>query len=294
MKTPTKRAFAAAVICAGFLVPRVGAAASDQDNAEEADRALTRALEKSDAAEVGKLLDAQFEWTDARGQTLTKTEALQNLSVLAKDAPGDTDVKTYDYRTVEVITGVHHSARFLRVWVKRSEGWRAFILLDTAIASGTAPFSTPATGAAGECENPCRSIPYKSTTAADKIIVETLKRLKVDEWHPNPEDWARYVVDDVFYVTSAGALSKADRVTHLAQQKKSGATIVPGDPVVSMRMFDWGDAALMITQNAPYRGGKPYYSVRVWTLRDGRWQLANSQQTTIEAADAVAGATPTK
>jgi hypothetical protein len=211
------------------------------------------------------------------------------LSELATDAQSDTDVKTYDYRAVQVITGVHHNARFLRVWVKRAEGWRAFVILDTAIASGTAPFSTAATGATAECDNPCRNIPFAPTTAAEKTIVETLERLKVDEWHPNPEDWARYVIDDVFYVTSAAALSKTDRVARLTQQKQSGATILPGDPVMSMRMFDFGEAAVMITQNAPYRGGKPYYSVRVWSLREGRWQLANSQQTTIDAAFPIAG-----
>jgi hypothetical protein len=289
MKTLIARVLSAGVICAAFLVAQADAAAADQNNPEEADRALTRALDKSDAAEVGKLLDAQFEWTDALGQTRTKTEALQNLSVLAIDNQGDADVKTYDYRTVEVITGVRHNARFLRVWVKRTVGWRAFIILDTAIASGTAPFSTAASGASAECENPCRNIPFEPTTAADKSILETLERLKIDEWHPNPEDWARYVVDDVAYVTSAGALSKADRVAHLTQQKQSGAAILPGDPVISMRMFDFGESAVMITQNTPYRGGKPYYSVRVWTLRDGRWQLANSQQTTIAAAPPLAG-----
>jgi hypothetical protein len=291
MKRLIARAFSAGVICAAFLVAQAGAAGGDQNNPEEADRALTRALEKSDAAEVRKLLDAHFEWTDAQGQTRMRTEALQNLSVLAADTQGDADVKTYDYHTVEVITGIHHKARFLRVWVKPAESWRAFVVLDTPMASGTAPFSTAASGTTSECENPCRNIPYKPTTAADKTILETLERLKIDEWQPNPDDWARYVVDDVAYVTSAGTLSKADRVAHLTQQKQSGASIVPGDPVISMRMFDFGEAALMITQNAPYRGGKPYYSVRVWTLRDGRWQLANSQQTIIDAAPPVAGIT---
>jgi hypothetical protein len=277
------------LLSAGFLIARAAAATSDQNPAQEADRALAGALEKSNAAAVGKLLDAQLEWTDARGQTRTKTEAMQDLSGLAADNQGDTDVKTYDYRTVEVITGVHHNARFLRVWVKRAEDWRAFVILDTAIAAGTAPFSTATSDATGKCENPCRTIPFKHATAADVVVVATLQRLKMDEWHPDPDDWARYVVDDVFYVTSAGALSKADRVAHLTQQKQSGAAILPGDPVISMRMFDFGEAAVMITQNAPYRGGKPYYSVRVWTLRDGRWQLANSQQTTIDAAAPIAG-----
>jgi hypothetical protein len=289
MRALLAKALAIGVICAGLAVAGANGSAVAKDNAAEADHSLAHALGKGDAAEVGKLLDAQFEWTDAQGRTRSKAEALQNLSGLAADAQGDTDVKTYDYHTVEVITGAHHNARFLRVWVKRPEGWRAFVILDTAIAAGTAPFSTPASGAAGECDNPCKNIPFATTTTADKTIVETLERLKVDEWHPNPEDWARYVVDDVFYVTSAGALSKADRVAHLARQRQSGAAILPGDPVSSMRMFDFGEAAVMITQNAPYRGGKPYYSVRVWTLRDTRWQLANSQQTTIDTALPVAG-----
>jgi hypothetical protein len=289
MRALLAKALAVGAICAGLAVAGANGSAVDKDHAAEADHSLAAALEKGDAAEVGKLLDAQFEWTDAQGRTRTKTEVLQNLRESAADAQGDTDVKTYDYHTVEVITGAHHNARFLRVWVKRPEGWRAFVVLDTTMTSGTAPFSTAASGGASGCDNPCRNIPFAPTTAADKTIVETLERLKVDEWNPNPEDWARYVVDDVFYVTSAGALSKADRVAHLTQQKQSGATILPGDPVISMRIFDYGDAAVMITQNAPYRGGKPYYSVRVWTLRDGRWQLANSQQTTMDAAPPVAG-----
>ena len=56
-------------------------------------------------------------------------------------------------------------------------------------------------------------------------MLDIFKRLKVDEWHPNPEDWAPYVLDDVYYFTSAAALSKADRVNRLAQQRQSG---VPG------------------------------------------------------------------
>jgi len=40
----------------------------------------------------------------------------------------------------------------------------------------------------------------------------------------------------------------------------------------------------MIARHDPYRGGQPYYSRRVWAFRDGRWQLANTQQTVIAAA----------
>ena len=36
-------------------------------------------------------------------------------------------------------------------------------------------------------------------------------------------------------------------------------------------------------RHTPYRGGDPYYSLRVWAFRDGRWQLANTQQTVIRS-----------
>jgi hypothetical protein len=45
-----------------------------------------------------------------------------------------------------------------------------------------------------------------------------------------------------------------------------------------------GASAVMISQHSPYRGGKPYDNVRVWIFRDDRWQLALSQETTIQAA----------
>jgi hypothetical protein len=40
----------------------------------------------------------------------------------------------------------------------------------------------------------------------------------------------------------------------------------------------------MTSQHTPYRGGRPYTNVRIWVLRDGRWQLALSQQVAIQAA----------
>ena len=266
---------------------------SGEQAAVQADREWTRAAARNDAAGMSAALDEQFAWTDTHGATRTRAEVMKDLAALGANNRGETDLKAFYYGHVEVITGVHQNARFMRVWVERSKGWRAFAIVDTGMAGGVAPFSTAASGAGGDCENPCRAIPYQPATEADRAIVGILERLKMDEWHPNPDDWAQYVIDDVFYVSSAAALSKAERVAHLAEQKKSGGAILPGDPVISMQLFDFGpagkpDGAVMITTNAPYRGGKPYYSLRVWALRDGRWQLANSQQTTIAGAATVA------
>ena len=84
--------------------------------------------------------------------------------------------------------------------------------MTSPIVTGSAPpFSVPTGGQSADCDNPCRTIPFNPATPAQREMLATFKRLKVDEWHPNPDDWAPYVLDDVYYVTSAAALSKADR-----------------------------------------------------------------------------------
>ncbi|MGH9689500.1 MAG: nuclear transport factor 2 family protein [Candidatus Acidiferrales bacterium] len=280
-------ALVGSVLCCA-LGAKATPASSDEDSVvRQADHTFLAAAAEGNKGMAGALLDSDFEWTDTEGKTRSKTETLKNLRALAADNEGDTDLHWYQYDHLEVITGVHNNARFMRVWVKRPAGWRAFAIVDTGISHGTAPFATTA-NSTEDCENPCKTIPYKPSTEADKTIVGLLERLKVDEWHPNPEDWSPYVLDGVDYVTSAGALSKAARVAHLDQEKKSGALILPGDPVISMRMADFGMSVVMISRIAPYDGGKPYYSLRVWTYQDGRWQLANSQQTTMAGAAPVA------
>ena len=266
-----------------WVAPQLARAANDTGGYLPAERACMKAAAEGNRQATGMLLDADFEWTDAAGKTRSKTQTLQDLHALAANADQETAPHVYEYDQLDVITGVHHNERFMHVWVKRPGGWRAYVFIDTSIGGGTAPFATTA-NLAGNCENPCRTIPFTPKTAADKEIVALLERLKMDEWHPNPEDWSPYVLDGVDYVTSAGALSKEQRVAHLEQEKKSGAPILPGDPVISMRMADFGKSAVMISHIAPYAGGKPYYSLRVWTFKDGRWQLANSQQTTIADA----------
>ena len=50
----------------------------------------------------------------------------------------------------------------------------------------------------------------------------------------------------------------------------------------------------MTSQHAPYRVGKPYSNIRVWVLRDGRWQLALSQQVTIQSAGSLSAVASTR
>jgi len=130
-------------------------------------------------------------------------------------------------------------------------------------------------------------MPFTPQTANERTIADLFMQLKMDEWHPNAERWAPYVLDGVFYTTATAQLSKEARVEYLAALEQTGEPSVPGDPVVSMRIVDFGDSAVMFARHDPYRGGQPYLSIRVWAFRDGRWQLANTQQTAIADAPAV-------
>ena len=245
------------------------------------DRQWIAALDANDTAAATALLDAEFEWTNTAGRTRSKAESIEAMTALAADVRGETDVRSFPYGHVTAVTSAGPGARTMRVWVLRADGWRVFAVIGTTLTTGTTPFAAAGGATAGDCENPCRAMPYTPTTENEKTIAGIFQQLKMDEWHPNPENWAPHVLDDVYYVTATAQLSKADRVARLAKAKETGAPSVPGDPVVSMRIVDLGDSAVMMARHNPYHGGKPYYSVRVWALRDGRWQLANTQQTVI-------------
>jgi hypothetical protein len=270
------------------LASRSIAAAGDEQAVLQADKSLVQALGKADKAAVGALLDEKFEWTDADGNMRNKAEALRDLAALAKDNEGDTDVKTHFYGELGIVFGFHHDARFSRIWVKRPAGWRVITDLDTtkpkqAAAAATAPASG---GEAGDCDNPCRTLPYKPTTAADKAVLLEWQKTKVDEWHPNAADWETHVTDDFLIMNDRSERNKADRVAFAKKQQDAGIS-APGDPIVSMTMSDFGNAVLMISHHVPYRGGKPYYNVRVFVKHDGGWPIAWSQQTTNQSASPV-------
>ena len=71
----------------------------------------------------------------------------------------------------------------------------------------------------------------------------------------------------------------------IARRQEASGVGTPGDPILAMDIHDFGDnAAVMFSKHFPVRGGKPYNNLRVWVLRDGRWQLAISQQSEIKSA----------
>jgi len=292
MRSAFVRVLIVGVVCGvGLSVGVLGRIAAADDAGQEAvqaDHALLSALGKSDKAAVGKLLDADFVWTDGDGKSMKKAEVLDGLSAYATDNQGEDEVQTHFYAQLETVLGSHHGARFVRVWVKRPAGWREFLELDTPISAQGGQRGGIETGAGqGDCDNPCRTLPYTPKTAMDKAIVADWQKTKVEEWHPDAVDWPMHIADEFLIINNTGMRNKAERVV-IAQKAQAAGAGAPGDPITAMEIYDFGDnAAVMISHHVPRRGGKPYYNVRVWTLRDGRWQLAVSQQSTIQAAAAV-------
>ena len=269
------------------------AADGDEQVVTQAEQSFQQALTKHDKAAVGALLDANFEWTDSEGATKKKAESLAALDALATDSQGDKDVKTLFYGQLGLVSGMHHDARLMRVWVKRPAGWRLLVYLDTPATRQAAGAGAGARGGGGggeesgigDCDNPCRTLPFKPTTAADKAVITEWQKTKMDEWHPNITDWQTHIADEFMIINAGSARNKPERVKtgEAAQARGAGA---PGSDL-SMTMSDFGNTVVMITHHVPYQGGKPYYNVRVFVNRDGHWPLVWSQQTTIQAASAL-------
>jgi hypothetical protein len=262
-------------------------APGDPAIADEADSRLLNAIRAGNAEASAAAIDTDFEWTNAAGETRMRADTLGSLPAFAAEFRDETDRETFHYGHLHIVTSARKDGRMMRVWAKRQDGWRLFAAISTNTATGATPFAAAGAPANADCQNPCRSIPFEPVTPTTQEIARIFQMLKMDEWHPNPDNWAPYVLDDVYYVTATARLSKADRVEHLKTLKESGAPSVPGDPVVSARIHDFGDSAVMIARHNPFRGGKPYYSLRIWAFADGRWQLANTQQTVISAAEPV-------
>jgi hypothetical protein len=277
------------VFGAGLAAQGGRAVATDDEEQTilKADHALAEALGKADKTAAAALLEESFEWTDREGKTLSKAEALENLAELATDKEGDTEVKTHYYGQLEIIFGFHRKARFAHIWVKRAAGWRAFVYLETPVPKQAPTAAAGSHTNRGDCENPCRTLPYQPITAADKAVLTEWQKTKMDEWHPDAEDWATHIADEFLIINNNSERNKLERVAIARKQQEAGVG-VPGDPVVSMSMSDFGNAVVMISHHVPYRGGKPYYNARVFINRNGHWPIAWSQQTTIQAAPAVA------
>jgi len=280
--------FGAAVVA--VLPSRTVVAAGEGQAVLQADHALLQAIAKGDKAAADALLDADFTWTDRTGKTRTKAEILPDLPALA--AESDTDLQVRDYDQVILVRGAHRipsqdlDVRFVRAWVKRPAGWRALIYQETKIAEHLPEhrqgFGSPSGGAPVDCDNPCKTVPYKPEDPAAREVVAMWQAVERSVLDNDVDAWIPNFTDDFIFVTPDGGppLDKADRIAMIKELKRTATVLVP-PKVQSMQVWPFGDSAVMRSEHRP-RSGKTLHVTRVFVKRAGHWQIAFGQQTTME------------
>jgi hypothetical protein len=279
--------------CSLFAVTadRTMQAADDKQSYDNSVLNFKNALAKGDPQAVAGLLDDNFQGIEAHGEMHTKAQVLENLPAFAKDNEGDLDVRTLDLLgDAKRVLGIHHDQRFAHIWVKRPEGWRALVFLNIPIppqrSENTVVPKAPSDPNA-DCENPCRTLPYKPENAAQEGAIATWFRLKNSEWHPNAEVWDANSDENHETISPRMDLPKLEHVVQLTQQRKlygeKGAN--PGQPVLSMRMYDVGNVVVQECLQGPKGATKPVtFVMRVFINRGNGWKIILSAQTNIGQA----------
>jgi hypothetical protein len=261
------------------------AAADDEKSVLQADHSLVQAVAKGDKKAVDGLLDANFTWTDSGGIGSTKEQVLQDLSAFARGSEGNADLKTFRYGQVGAVFGAQHNGRFERVWVKRAAGWRVLVYQQVPDRAPSSPAYANNGLDSANCENPCKAIPYKPTTEADREVIASFQAMNTAIWQADAEAWARNIEDEDFGITPGVLVTKAGRIAAIKRQKETNTPSMPA-PLLSALFFDFGDSVVMEALHQP-RNGKPHHFTRIWVKREGVWQLVAGAQTEIQAAPAI-------
>lgn len=248
-----------------------------------ADRQFVESVVKADSAVLGKLLDADFLWTGDDGKTLTSTEVLHSVPKPALGDESGMDVTERTYGDVDAVTANRGKVHVLRLWVRRPAGWR--LLVYHEVKQLDEPSKAAGTGVM-ECENPCKSVPFRPANEAEQAIIASWQALETAVTAHESAGWAPHIADEFVQVSSNSdhPINKSGRMATLDKQKQLDVGSAPA-PLVSAKMFDFGDAVVMTCRHQPY-SGKPVHVSRLWIKRDGRWVMVISYQTAIQDGSA--------
>jgi hypothetical protein len=278
-------ALAVEIVFGGMLAVTTSRAASaaDEQALLQADHNLTKSVATGDGPAAAKLLDADFTWTDSDGKTQTKADVLKSPPRPALGDETGADVQQRTYGQLAAVMADRGKVHVLRIWVHRPAGWRALVYHEVQLSDQP---SAAAGSGRRDCENPCKSLPFRPKTDAERAIITSWQSLETGVSSHDAAAWSSHIADEFVMVSSSNShpFTKADRISTLNLQKQTGVGSAPS-PLVSAQMFDFGDAAVMTCLHQPYTG-KPVRVSRVWIKRDGQWIMSISYQTTIQAAPA--------
>lgn len=287
MKCSGKRALVGAIACVGIvsvLASSRSAAASDNERVLVADRALIQILDKAAAATaqdllaVNELLDENFVWIDSSGKKLTAPQVLREHP---KPANADVPAEVRTYARSAIVRANRGKLQVMRVWAERASGWRAVLYQEVQQVEKSEPAAAAGAGS-GECENPCKSIPFQPETQSEKEAIASWQGVMRAMANNDADAYAPLIADE-FTATDTHhdrPYTKPDRLAQLNKQKLAGARAVP-PALLSAEMFDFGNTVMMIAREQRPRS-KAYFNTRMWVKRDGRWQMLFSFNTRIE------------
>ena len=236
------------------------------------DRLLSAAAQR-DASALDGLLDAEFTWTDSDGQMHARADVLKSCPRPAGQDGAEVAIRLYG--EVGVVTSRRENVHAMRIFGRRDNAWRALIYHEVTYTPGAA--GAHVSPAEVDTSNPCLSIPYTPKSAAERDLIDSWKALERAVVAGKGDDWAPHVADEFIVVGNQRIQTKAER---RAAVNKGGAA---PPPLVSARMFDFGDTMVMSAVHQPHGPRKPTRCSRVFVKGDPVWQMAISYQTTIKA-----------
>jgi hypothetical protein len=290
MKTLRNNVLAVAGLCAAMLLAAARPAAAVDDPAVlAADQNFAQAVSKSDAAALDKLLDSDFQWISANGKIESRKLVLARMAKLIVDAgypaaypgAGTPDVRRHDYGQVETVEANSGKMHVLRVWVKRPAGWRALVYQEVQSLDAP-PKTTPS--ASQDCQNPCKSVGYTPKNETERAIITAYEGLETSAMTHNAPDWDAHTGEE-FIAASSYSDRLLDKPTRLGELKRANMAGLAPTPLVSGRLFVFGDAAVLRSHHVASQA-KPLEVTRVFVKRDGKWVEVVSYQTAVQGAGA--------
>jgi hypothetical protein len=264
------------VIIVVYLATSAVAALGQDARLTQADSAFMQGVVGGDRAALANLVDAEFTWTTADGAVQTRSEILRQLPKATIESEKDAESRVFTYGDLADIQVNRGRFHVLRVWMKRSGGWK-IIVYQEVISLETPPTFTP--GAGRECDNPCKAIPFIPANDTERDVALAYSKLETAAHARNSAGFALMVADEF-----VAASSNSDRIqtkrSRMAEFDRSKDAGVAPTPLISARMFTFGDSVLMVSEHKPDRG-RPLHVTRVWVKRDGRWVETLSYQTAV-------------
>jgi hypothetical protein len=269
---------------------------SDDQAVLAAAEKLAAAIRRGNKATADKFLARDFTFVDASGRLHARRDVLANLKSGPESAGARVKVKTYG--RVALVTGAGKSAQAgqrsdlfaVDVWVKGNDGWKALIHHNNVLARPDAPPAHPASqprptdAKPPACNNPLQVVPYQPKSQAERDVIAAFQAMETAVTHNDPEEWAKHVADEfTVYRTNQQPTTKAARIAFIATQKQINAETFVAE-IEWMKLWVLGDTVVMRADHVmPGDRRPPYRATRIWVKRDGHWQMAVSQQTTITA-----------